>query len=207
MYVMFFFNIWSKCWISPFSILPKGSAWRGLKMCSFFASDQSSTWPAQSPNHDCHRNPYEGLWTLNISSAKKSIHWWPKLSQTNPCFFNENSSQPPEVLEGFFSNCRTSFQTSPDHQSSLFFAINFQALDSYIMCFCIPAIGGSLCSVWGTQPKNGCSACSRQPQRVEAEATSLTTYRQNIGILDVGGKPRGKKNSQGEVEVDVILIW
>ena len=30
-------------------------------------------------------------------------------------------------------------------------------------------------------------------ERVEAEATSLTTYRQNIGILDVGGKPRPAK--------------
>ena len=142
--------------------------------------------------------------------SKKVNTLMTKAITNKPLFFNENSSQPPEVLEGFFSNCRTSFQTSPDHQSSLFFAINFQALDSYIMCFCIPAIGGSLCSVWGTQPKNGCSACSRQPQRVEAEATSLTTYRQNIGILDVGGKPRGKKKQPrggwGGCDSDMIRI-
>ena len=176
MYVMNVFTFDQNAEFLHFFILPKGSAWRGLKMCFFFASDPSSTWPAQSPNHDCHRNPYEGLWTLNISSAKKSIHWWPKLSQTNPyVLLNENSSQPPEVLEGFFLNCRTSFQTSPDHQSSLFFAINFQALDSYIMCFCIPAIGGSLCSVWGTQPKR-CSAraASLSAWKLRRQASRLT---------------------------------
>lgn len=39
-----------------------------------------------------------------------------------------------------------------------------QALDSFVMCFCVPATGGGLCST-----------------------TSLNTYQQSIGILDIRG--------------------
>lgn len=78
------------------------------------------------------------------------------------------------------------------HQSSRF-SHKFQALDSYIMCFCIPAIGGSLCSVWGTQPKRCCRwehpgwSWGYKPHDLPAE-------HRNFRCL---GKAQRKKNSQG----------
>ena len=62
-----------------------------------------------------------------------------------------------------------------------------------------PSVG--VCAVFGApKPLSSTPRAVGSPAKtelVEAEATSLTTYRQNIGILDVWGKPREKKNSQG----------
>lgn len=61
-------------------------------------------------------------------------------------------------------------------------------------------------AAFGAPSQNGAAVGSTL---VEAEATSLTTYRQNIGILDVWGKPRGKKTAKGGVggcDSDMILV-
>ena len=171
--------------------LPYGGTWKMCYCASFDSSlDQDAlqcgstedfaatagfltvlgAFPDQTVN--CTRNE-ACTFVLEGNGLNSAIHRLAITDSSGTCGASESIDTATRRRRDVTSNPYSAVGVTVE--SYLTFTVDpIQALDSYIMCFCIPAIGGSLCS-----------------------ATSLTTYRQNIGILDIRGATAGQQFTCG----------